>query len=52
MNLPLGLVINFAGTRFGKAGISRVILKDANKPDLLKYGEKLNASAEGLNASR
>ena len=33
MNLPLGLVINFAGTRFGKAGISRVILKDANKSD-------------------
>ena len=33
MNLPLGLVINFAGTQFGKAGIARVILKDANKPN-------------------
>ena len=28
----IGLVINFAGTQFGKSGIARVILKDANKP--------------------
>ena len=33
MNLPLGLVINFAGKQFGKYGISRVILKDAASPD-------------------
>ena len=30
MNLPLGMVINFAGKQFGKSGISRVILKGAS----------------------
>ena len=34
MNLPLGLVVNFSDLRLGHSGVTRVILKGANIPDL------------------